>query len=687
MNAITRRVLACELLQLVRDRRAVFAAVILPALLYPLIFWASDEIERSGEEILAARDLTLILDFSAGDPATTDRARSLLAGQTPISLIDADAAGLRTYEADEARDLDPEHATGGRRSRYRALLAGSGHALITADWDGVTVDAQGRGPQTVFRIYFDVKDDESREASERAQAALGELDQQLSASRRIELLGTDPARGLDLEPRDVASAQDASGAVLGRFLPLIAVLVLLSGGSYAALSVFAGERESGTLETLLVQPTPSSTIVLGKFLAVAVAGAVTLLANLSSLILCGLAGFGDLPGFDGGAGPGLARFALGIVYLPGAVLVCAVLCLVCGKARSFREGQQTILPVMILTALPTAVVMQPELETSLLLAVLPFAGAALCVRDAMAGQLALVPTLAMVLAHAGWSWLVLRRLGALLDAERVLSSSSNEDEDAMRRASARHGLRWGFVSVLLMYIVGTRLQGWDLEWGLGLTLWGLVVALAIAAALRAKRREAGSVRTELGLTLPKPLHLVAVLLCVPAVALGISHGLIPWQLDLLPMPQSMHSGAAGALLESWSTPLLLFLVAISPGVCEELLFRGAILSSLARDLSARKAVLWQAFFFALMHLDVYKLLPTFLLGLALGALTLRARSLWPAILAHAAYNGLQVLTGLERVKWHHWPYWPHLAWLVIPGLALLLLVQPGSRRGASATGT
>ena len=78
-----------------------------------------------------------------------------------------------------------------------------------------------------------------------------------AAELRELLLGSsDPGRGLDAEALDVASSEAAGGAALGRLLPLLSVLVVLSGGAFAALSAFAGERESQTLETLLVQPVP-----------------------------------------------------------------------------------------------------------------------------------------------------------------------------------------------------------------------------------------------------------------------------------------------------------------------------------------------------------------------------------------------------------------------------------------------
>lgn len=651
MRRITWAVFCTELRQLMRDRRALFAAVILPALLYPFLFWTTEQVERSGEEILAAREVLLALDLEELPSEVAMAARAGLGGQTPIQVFDVEAEELREFEVSGNQPTDPDQLIASRRVLYDRLLKGGGHALVTGVQDG---------ERSLFRIYYDVKDDESREAQERARTALNELDARMTTERREMLLGVDPAARLSLRSEDIARAEDASGAAMGRWLPLLAVLVLLSGGSYAALAVFAGERESGTLETLLVQPVGSRPIVNGKFLCVLLAGAVTLFMNVGSLIVCGLAGIADLPGFGGEAGPGVMRFASGLVYLPGAVLLCAVLCLVCGKARTFREGQQTILPVMIITALPTAIVMQPDLETSYLFAALPFAGAALCLRDAMAGELALGATLVMTVAHAGWAWIVLGRLGALLDAERVLSSASTEEEAALRQESASHGKRWAFVSVLLMYIVGTRIQQWDLFWGLGFTLWGLVIVLAIATATRG--RSEGLVR-ELKLGAPPPAHLFGALLCVPAIAWLMSEVILPWQLEVLPMPSTAGGGGLEATLMSTSPWLLFFLFALSPGICEELLFRGAILSSLKRDLSATRAVLIQALFFALMHLSVYRLLPTFLLGVLLGALTLRARSLWPAVLAHTAYNGMLVVG------------WDAPAWLPVLAIAGLVLVM------------
>lgn len=674
-RSTTLLVLGNEVRQLVRDRRALFAAVVLPALLYPLLFWSQGAIEESSREMLEAREVGVAVDFSALSEDAAGAARAAIAARTPIQVFDVDAGALAAFEADEARDLEPEPARVRRRAAVDDLLSGGGHVLVTGRPHREVLT------RTKFRVYFDVKDDDSREAADRVEAALEEHETRLVRERRAALLSADPAAGLDLEPVDVATAKDASGAKLGRLLPLLALIVLLSGGSYAALAVFAGEREAGTLETLLVQPVPAASVVRGKYLAVLAAGLVTLAANLASAVACLQLGLGDFAGLDMNTAGGLdlARLASGVVYLPACALLCALLCLVCGRARTFRQGQVTILPILIVTALPTAVALQPQVEATPLLALVPFTGPALALRDALRGELALLPTAVMILSHIGWTMLLLSRLGTLLDAERVLAGGDDEGSTAQRRASSRHGLRWGFVAVLSLYVLGGELQRWDLKWGLVLTLWVVLPALAWLCARRA--RGASSTWSEFKLRPPQLSHVAGAALVVPGLAWVIAEWVLPLQMRLLPMPSS--AGAGDALvnaLETTSTPLLLFLFALSPGVGEELFFRGPLLSSLRRDLTPARAVAWQALFFAAAHASVYRLVPTGLLGLLLGAVTLRARSLWPAILLHAGYNAYQTADQLGRLPAPDHPAWSWAPWLAIPGLALLAL----PRRDAGA---
>jgi sodium transport system permease protein len=83
-------------------------------------------------------------------------------------------------------------------------------------------------------------------------------------------------------------------------------------------------------------------------------------------------------------------------------------------------------------------------------------------------------------------------------------------------------------------------------------------------------------------------------------------------------------------------------VAVAPAICEELVFRGALLRGLAARMPAAAALALSSSLFALYHVSPVRLLPTLTLGLALGALTLRAGSIAPAILGHLINNAIVI---------------------------------------------
>ncbi len=105
---------------------------------------------------------------------------------------------------------------------------------------------------------------------------------------------------------------------------------------------------------------------------------------------------------------------------------------------------------------------------------------------------------------------------------------------------------------------------------------------------------------------------------------------------ILPVPDSLAEILMD-LLEGSGTSLIC-LVVVAP-LTEELLFRGLILSGFLGNYSARKAILVSAVLFSLFHISPYQLCSTFLIGVLLGWLFVRTRSLWPCILAHSFVNG------------------------------------------------
>ena len=664
-------VFRAEVLAFLRDKRALGAAILLPVLLYPLMFFGNTWLEKVSRETLAARKVTVALDLAGAEPELAGELRRLLEDEPPIDLVDFDASTLR------------EHALGRIDGRIDSLeaelrvarseLEGGFDLLITALPHSVLVD------RMVFRLHHDGSNDLSNEASRRGRSALAELERNRAETLREEVLvAGDPARGLDEVSVDVASPDDSGGAALGKLLPLVAMLVLVSGGAYGALSAFAGERENNTLETLLVQPVPALAVAWGKFAAVALLAVAALLSNAGSLIGSLAFGLGRLPGMEEGSTAvvlSAGRLALGaVVFLPAALLICAVLCLISARAQSFREGQHAIFPLTLVVALPAAAAGWGDVGLDAFTAAVPLLGPSLALRDVMAGRLAAVPALVAFVSGCVWAAFALARMASTLDAERLLQSAETEHEYGQRRSASRTAIAFGLFAVLAIYVVGGWLQSRQILWGMLATLWLVVPVLTLLAARAIARRTKTPLRELMSLRAPKPAHALAALSLAPALAWFMSEW-VPWQEKLLPMPSSALTGSPVVALLADLSPWAVFLVfAASAGIHEELLFRGAILGGLVRDLSARRVVLWQAVLFALAHASIYRFVPTAVVGAVLALLVLRTRSVFAAMLLHTAYNGLLVLGGTYPVLAD-----PRWSWLAIPGL--LLLAWPAPRDG------
>jgi sodium transport system permease protein len=263
-----------------------------------------------------------------------------------------------------------------------------------------------------------------------------------------------------------------------------------------------------------------------------------------------------------------------------------------------------------------------------------------------------------------------------VDAEKVIQGTENEAEQQARSLQSRVALRWAAGAVFAVYLVGATLQSWNIVWGLIATLWLVLLPLALLSVRGTASRAHESIGRALWLRLPHPLHALGAVLMAPGIVLAAQQ-FFAWQQKVLPMPSSqgditLFPGAPGD-----HTLALLFVVAFSPAVCEELFFRGALLSGLRRDLPAWKVIAWEMLFFGAVHMSIYRFAPTAILGGVLAWITLRSRSLWPAVLLHGSYNGLLVLAGEERFHLEEEQWW---MWAAAAVLGVLLVARTGEKR-------
>ena len=645
-----------ELRQLLRDPRTLFFGALLPALVMPLFLFISSR----GEEGRKERQQAEIYSYAVvGEEA--ELARNLLDrwqvdGEPTAPLL----------KLEEVVVEDPAIALA--EDRIQVYL----EAFPPPDGGlqrGTEDEPSPRIPR--FRLAFRA----NREAS---LTAMGELQRRLEEvrdQRRWSLLAENgfPAEVEDIaafESRDLASTSRRTGASLGRWAGFFLIFMVLVGGSTVAADTLAGEKERGSLETLLTTAAGRGEILLAKQLAIASLGLAICAVQLLTLWLC--LHFELIPtpeGFAVALSPGTVLLLL-LLASPLVAVVASVLLMVSGRSRSYREFQVLFFPVFLVFLLPAGAAFLPGVGLRSAAVLVPVANLCVALREVLSGEIDL-PMLAVAWAiSAATAALVGRATLRILASERLLLAA-HLDRAAWRGGAEifpRHVLGWfvGLWALMFLALVNVPFLA-RLETQL---LFNLVLVF-LGGSLLMIRIYRLDPRRALSLQPVKPAVWPAVLVGAPAfffaaIALGRLSS------ALFPLPEQMLE-QYGQLVDTSTRPLLelLLLVAVLPALCEEIAFRGVLLHGLRQRLKPVPLCLVVGLVFAVFHLDLVRLLPTAVLGALLAALTLRTGSIYPAMLWHALNNGTAiVLTHLE-VSIDELPLVVHGGAIVLAGLALV----------------
>ena len=342
-----------ELRETLRDRRTLMMMVAVPVLLYPIL-------------MISAEQLTLMgLRQLESEP-------SLIGVSGPDSEMALEF--LSRIEALTVREVSD--ATG-------AVRSDSVEAVV------LFATSQVADSTRTVTIVYDAADERSQRARGVLRPALRDWGDTLVAGRLLARgLPSGLARPLSVADSSVAKADELGGYAMGRFLPMLLILMTLLGTFYPAIDLAAGEKERGTLETLLTAPVPARDIVVGKFLTVALIGVVAAALNLGSMLLTfqtGLFQLGDA--FDIEFGLPLGAVAIIFVTLvPLAALFGSLFLGVALRSRSFKEAQNALTPIYLAVIVPALLPVFPGIDFTIALAAVPVAGVALFLSRVDVGQ-------------------------------------------------------------------------------------------------------------------------------------------------------------------------------------------------------------------------------------------------------------------------------------------------------------
>lgn len=608
-----------ELTDILRDKKTLFMMLVVPIIIYPLLIIGMTFLMSSVMNSQAEK--TYLVAFDEEDELAAKIA----------DIIENNPDKL-SYKLEIVQKSDCK----------KALEAGDIDIYVSKASDG-----------RIALCYLSAKD--------RSNTALDALTDAFEIYReelqkeRIDEAGLDAdylLNPIHYEGEDLSSTEESVGNMIGSIIPFFIVTMILLGALYPSIDVTAGEKERGTLETLLTLPITNFEMIMSKFLAVSCIACASAILNVFSM--------GGAMAFLVSSSMSLAEdINLEIHYetfIPGilftlvvmvffALLVTAVCMCTCVFAKNFKEANNYVTPVMLIFMFGSYAAMIPDLELTAQTAAIPIVNVALLVEGLFQFQYNYGLFAIVLFSNVAYSLLAILILGKIYNSEAVLFSEGLSSVRIFtRRSEMKEKQMPGYgdlilllcLVLLLIFYVGSFAQ---IKWGFGgVVIQQLIILLCpvlYAWYMKADAKKLFSIKKPgVSQVAGGVLFGIAAFLC--AMIIGVL--LVPF------FPESADGlTQLDDMLTSQPAVVLILVVALMPAIGEELLFRGFVMGTLKNKCTGVIAVLVTTLLFAAYHMSLIKMFTIGIIGFGLTYAAYKSGSIVTSMCMHFLNNLLSVL--------------------------------------------
>lgn len=662
-----------EIRDQLRDRRTMFTIFFLPLLLYPLMGMVMFEVaqfHRDGRVTLGIvgtsqfePDLSLFADDT---PSKID--------WKPLSLDESMVCRFAEYDA-ERKKSEGGGTVSSMQQEVEALLKSERVDAIAIFPPQFATEPWNTSIQVVCNQRWERSVQAASLFHERVAFA-----HQTWMRKKLSETSTD-IKTLDaprLDVIDVATSATKRSLIWSKILPFVMLVWALTGAFYPAIDLCAGEKERGTLETLLCSPARRREIVWGKLLTVMCFSLGTALLNLFSMYTTALVVVNRF------AGSGVSQMAeamgplpirsmgwLLLLVVPIAAMFSAVALAVASLARSTKEGQYYLMPLMLVGMPLVMLPMIPGVTLSPGTCVIPVTGAVLLSKTLMDGEyLNAILYLPTVIAVTVFCILLATRWAVRqFESESVMfrdsarSSIKHWLRDAWRQRedtpTANESLLCGLLILVCLFFGRLSMSTSQLTWGTIVSTTLIIqLGMMLGPALIMATMLTKSVIRSLRLTQPSLIDLAAVVLLAGALhptytvlATAISN-----EYRLGEETTSMLQQFDGLLA---SAPIggVILILALLPAISEELVFRGFLFSGLQRNNGHLRAILATSLLFGLSHGVLQQSITATIMGLLLGWIAYKTGGVVCSIVFHFVHNAISMLLATHGSRGDAVPSW------------------------------
>ncbi len=664
-----------EIIDQFRDRRTLFMIFVVPLLLYPILgllfFQVLQFVNEKPSSILVLLDKkegeeavypvlpeSKLLHYAFshgvphGDPATL--AEEMLDSKlTDAVLIVPQGTLLRLKQLSDEL---------GKSEETNSPPDSGNQAAEEPDGDTAENETEP------LRIVYSSAVEKSMLAQSRLQQTLGAWSRSLGIAD-LEKRGIDPAilTPVPTLSEDIAVKTGLQGVSFwSKMLPILLLLSAMTGAFYPAIDLCAGEKERGTLETLLCSPSTRGEIVLGKMLTVMCFSILTAISNVICLGATGAMVAPQIPKIS--APPLFGMFWMLLPLIPVSMIFSALCLALASLARSTKEGQYYLLPMMMFVMPLIFLSIAPGTELTLGTALLPVTGIAMILRQLLEGDWSNVLRFSPIVIGITLAccYFSVRFAIRQFNQETLLFSDSQKFDPLLwgrqlfRKRAARPtfatAILCGLVILVIRYFANFAFPApktfGDVALTTSLLQIGIVLLPAVLFAFCLTTDPWGTLRLKVG---PGGIGscLKNVLLAgAAAVMLNPANQILGFWVSQTYSYNDALAEQLEALQQLFAlAPLfvLVGLLAVLPAFCEEITFRGFLLSGLLPNAKRAvrggtvEAILISAFFFGITHGILQQSICATVVGCVLGYIAVRSGTLWPCITFHFLHNSLAVV--------------------------------------------
>lgn len=350
-----------ELLDIFRDKRTLFTSILLPIAIFPLLINLVGSFMASNMKKEMQKELRIGVD------------RKDKNAQKLIEQIDLHA-NIVVKEGIASQDFE-------RLIKADSLDAG---ILVSPDFD--TLERAISTAKITFYLKSTGSDMVQKRMKEQVEAYKEKIVKERLEKFKLPANFLEP---ISMEVKDFASSQEVLAKMIGGIVPYLLLIFCLVSCMYPALDLFAGEKEKGILETILVTPVRRSNILIGKMGVVATMGVLAAFLQIVGMYI----GY-KLNAQEGGIGnlmdalikpqSILLLFCL-LVFI--AIFFAGLTSALSIYAKSFKEGMSLLQPLNFIIIIPILIGMMPGIEYNVLTALVPILNVSLAIKEILAGTL------------------------------------------------------------------------------------------------------------------------------------------------------------------------------------------------------------------------------------------------------------------------------------------------------------